>query len=205
MMNETIKEKRVRYLLIAFFILITISAIFFRTNKLVIEPIAEDYILALVLQKSNSSKENPLIALYQKNMDNHILTYYEIERNNEFYFRAKHAATLRKAPTELANDRSGVGVWAKIDHQWYYFNQSLQQTNNNRKKMNKTSGQSIAFQQKRDDDFVRLFFETSNQKKMGLQLTSEKDPKELFALTNDHSLWLILFEDEVKIATTQAK
>lgn len=200
-MDETIREKRIRYMLIVFFIVLTIFAFVFRMNKSQSNHVAEYQTIAVVLKESNHDGENPLIALYHKQFDEHILTYYEIERNNQFHFRARDAVTLRSAPSQMATDKSGLGVWLQIKNRWIYFNEYFKEENNNLENKMNSLGQSVSFQQTRKGSYLYLTVTSGNHVKTELKLQSSHEPTALYSLTKDGTIWLVLFKNDVKIAT----
>lgn len=203
-MNETIKEKRIRYLLITFFVLLTATAIFFRTNKVTTKQGDDNGILAVVLKESAHAEENPVIAMYNKTSDGHILTMYEIERDNQYHFHAKSAATLKTAPSKLALDESGIGLWVKINEKWNYFNDDLQVVDNPSNNYIKSKGQSIPFSIEKDDSNLNIVVDSGIHKNKTINLTDTKEPQEIYSLTSDGTLWLIVFEDEINIAISTA-
>lgn len=200
-MNETKKEKRIRYLLIVFFVLFTISAFVYRMDKNSIKKVTEPHMMVVVLKESKSVEENPIIALYHKQFDDRILTYYEIERNNQFRFRAREAITLKSAPTEMARDQNGDGVWTKVNGKWVYFDQFLQKAKNNLENKTTSLGQPVSFQQEKEGSQLRLIVDAGDQSKKEISLTTGEQPTALYSLSEDGTVWLVLFENEVKIAT----
>lgn len=201
-MEETAKERRIRYALIFLFILLIAASFLFRANKQPNGELEATGMLALVLQESTEEKVNPIIALYKENAGQHMLIFYEIERDNEFRFEAQKAVTLRKAPTAMAKDQSDTGIWLKLGNKWIYFNQSLEQMKNDPKNIQKNVGQAVPFQKKRRKDQLHLSLQTINQQRVEVSLPNPKDPQKIFRLSENGKLWLIQYEEEIQVAQT---
>lgn len=199
---ETIREKRIRYILIVFFVLLTAWAILSRTNKTFIsEEKKDEQAKVVVLQQAQAhSTNNPQIAMYKKQNGSHVLTHYEIELQNQFHFKAKGATTLKSAPTELAADKSGVGFWGKIKNKWKYFNEELEITTNETENIADTLGQSHPFEMDDTAEKVFLTIKAGQYANKQITLENKQTPLGLYPLAQDGTMWLILYEDDINIA-----
>ncbi|KAB2338855.1 hypothetical protein F7731_04705 [Cytobacillus depressus] len=107
-MNESMKEKRARFMLIGFFILVTIFAFSSRFDRKSIEsdnhPPA-----ALVLEPGIYRTDDPIVALYTYKNNEQILGVYKIESNNDYRFKAIRTVKLINAPYKLAPDKNEKG------------------------------------------------------------------------------------------------
>lgn len=192
--NETKKEKMLRYLLIVFFIMLVLFGFSFRQEQL---PISESTHppQAIVLHASIYEKENPVIVLYEHKNDQHTLGIYEINKDDHYKFTAKYAVKLSFPIEQLSLDISTNGFWAKSHEEWLYFNPSLQEEERNINTINKNNPYITPFIFRKDEATI-----VSNEKQ-SISLNKGETPVELHALSNDQQLWLIVTEKNIKIAT----
>lgn len=127
-LDETKRERWLRFSLIFVIVALIIFVLFLRTSKIETdsEPRQTSPLVAVV-QKSDEANENPSVAVYEYLDGQHVLALYEIQRNNDFFFKTIAAAELTKPTEELAPDSKGKGVWLKISGKWHYFNSALEE------------------------------------------------------------------------------
>ncbi|MBU8879746.1 hypothetical protein BGM26_12185 [Bacillus sp. FJAT-29790] len=194
-MNETMKEKCVRFMLIGFFILITISAFLYRheNSRLKVEA---NHPLALVLQTSIHTKDHPVVALYEYKNSKHLLAVYEIERTNRFKFKTLQAAELGSAPDDMSLDLSGIGLWIHINGEWLYFTNSLKEVKRNQSQR-KTSPLETTFIYNEKKSVILI------NDKQSIPLMDGETPKGIYSLSEDGLLWLVITRQGLKIATIE--
>lgn len=190
---ETKQEKRLRILLIIFFVSLTAGAFFYRYREPVVE-MREATPLAAVINKSTSRYDNPIVVLYQQKDDKHILAQYEVERNNQFQFKTLTAVELKKAPTELYKDTER-GVWVKISDTWHYFNEAFELEQ--RKEPEQFHPTSIPFKEEDAEKSRQLMVLDEI-----VHLESDERVMEAHPLSRDEHIFLLITNKGVKIAKT---
>jgi hypothetical protein len=192
-LEETRKEKRLRYLLILFFVSITAGAFFFKYSDM--SKGDENHTpLAVVLQESTGDNENPIVVMYNFQQNQHTLAQYEIKRNADFRFVALDAVKLKQAPSEMVLDKD-TGVWVKVSDKWHYFDRYLQQQERSEELIGKST--YVPFTIEKDNDDIWMMIEGMRKMKMDL---NEK-VSEVHPLSNNRDLWLLVTESGAKIST----
>lgn len=201
-MIETVKERRVRIILIAFFLLIALAGLFYRQSRSTIntnQPSPKPQ--ATVVKQGDRYDQNPIVALYEQRDRQNILALYEVEQNDSFRFRTLQATTLNDVPEALAPDKDHNGVWVKLKGEWTYYNERLQQ-----KERKETS--------RVNHSYAKASFKTSlRNKRIELQVNSKRvavleqidRPLAVYFLTEDQSLLLIVYRNGVKISIIETK
>lgn len=198
-MNETKKEKQLRYTLLVIAISLTIGAFYMQTKTITGSRDVEVEISAVILHESNNREDNPLLALYNKQQKKHVVTIYEIERDNDYHFLSKETVELKQAPTELARDKSGHGVWMRQKDKWIYYNGQLEAEANDPLNKVEGQGQGISFATERVDINLYVTITEGIHRNRQLILTEKEEPISLYSLTSEGTVWLALFKEEVKI------
>lgn len=198
-MNETKKEKLIRFVLIGFFILITIYAFFFRYDKQP-EKIETHDPAAIVLKTGPDQNDDPIIALYEYKNNKHMLVVYKIERNNRYKFKTVHALELNNAPVLLSSDRIETGIWVHVNKKWIYYSEDLEIETRDTKYRNVDSPYKASFIFNKGTSKIVI-----NENQSINWENSLGNPVEIHALTNDGLLWLVLTETGISIVTTETK
>lgn len=194
---ESKSEKRLRYMLIVIFVSITAGAFFYKYSGFGQEQ-EKKYPLAVVIQETSKDNENPIVVLYDYKDKQHILVQYEIEINNGFHFHALEALQLKNAPTMLARDAAS-GVWVKVEDEWRYFNQSLEEVS--RSIENKIPPSSIPFIEEQDGNEKWIVLQDERK----IKVENNEVVKSVMSLSTDGELLFILTNDGVKISTIKMK
>lgn len=197
-MNETLKEKSLRFLLIGFFILITIVAFLYRQDKQSNKEFGGPP-LVLVLQPSLQTVDNPVVGLYEYKNNQHVLGIYEIERANHYKFTAKHVIELDDAPEQLNPDKSRKGIWAQLNGEWSYFNASLQLEKRSSKMRNSNMQYEIPFTFNENESAI-IINDTQS-----ITLKDGEIPRQLHSLSVNQLTWLIVTDNGVNIATIETR
>lgn len=198
-MKESLKEKRIRFVLIGFFIFVVIGAFLYRYEIRETQEMDESPPLALILKESKDINDNPIIALYEYKNGKHILAVYEIERKNRYKFNAKHVIELNEAPEQISPDRAEEGIWVKANNKWKYFSSSLQEVD--RVPKNRVTDTSSKTPYSFDDKKAILTINSNHS----IVLEEGEKPTGLFSLAEDRSIWLVLTERNIKIAAIDTK
>ncbi|WP_144543613.1 hypothetical protein [Cytobacillus oceanisediminis] len=188
-MNETRKEKRLRFFLILVFISIAAAGFYMQLVPETNDP------KVLVLRQS-SDEGSPRIAVYEYKNGEHLMAVYEVERTSPFKFKTFYASALSQAPEELAPDREGNGFWVKTGNGWSYFAGNLQQA----KRDEGFRMASSPYQIECSANGQTLYIKNNT-----INLPSGTKAKEIHSLSEDGLLWLILTEEDIKIAQIDTK
>lgn len=198
-MKESLKEKRIRFVLIGFFIFLVIGAFLYRYEIRETQEMDESPPLALIIKKSKDMNDNPIIALYEYKNSKHILAVYEIERKNRYKFNAKHVIELNEAPEQISPDRKDEGIWVKANNNWKYFSGNLQEVD--RMLKNRTTDTSSKTPYSFDDKRAILTINSNHS----IVLEEGEKPTGIFSLSEDGSVWLVITERNIKIAAIDTK
>lgn len=201
-MIETVKERRVRIVLIAFFLLIALAGLLYRQSRSTIytnQPSPKPQ--ATVVKQGDRYDQNPIVALYEERDKQNILALYEVEQNDSFRFRTLQVTTLNDIPEALAPDKEDKGVWVKLKGEWNYYNERLQKKE--RKETNKVNHphSKASFKTNLRDKQIEL---QVNSKRVAV-LEQIDHPLAVYFLTEDQSLLLIVHQNGVKISIIETK
>lgn len=198
-MNETKKEKRTRFVLIGFFILVTMNAFIIRNENLPAQ-IGTHPPIALVMKQSVDRTDDPVVALYEFKNSEHVLAFYKIERNNNYKFKTLHAIKLKNAPDQLLPDSQGKGVWVHQKEKWRYFSDRLMPINRDLKYKELNNPYEATFKINKADSKVLI----NNNYTISLNKSSIP-PLGIYSLSRDHSLWLIITNKHINIGLIETK
>ncbi|MBS4191643.1 hypothetical protein KHA94_15745 [Bacillus sp. FJAT-49705] len=199
-MNETTKEKFIRFVLIGFFILVTIFAFIYRYDRQSAQKEEPQQPLAIVLKPSVHATDDPIVALYENKNNEHILAIYKIDRMDRFKFRTLHAIKLKSAPTQLSPDRKESGIWALIDGKWLYFNSSLKEEKRHVQNRSLYSPYETQYEFDKSKSLIKI----NNNQSISLN-AGTSHPVGLHSLSEDGLLWLVLTKTSIKIAAIETK
>ncbi|QED48953.1 hypothetical protein [Cytobacillus dafuensis] len=199
-MNETSKERFIRFVLIGFFMLVTIFAFIYRYDTQLTQKEEQQQPLAIVLKPSVQATDDPIVALYENKNNEHILAIYQIDRSDRFKFRTLHAKKLKSAPTQLSPDRKEIGIWALIDGKWVYFNSSLKEEKRHVQNRSLYSPYETQYEFDKSKSLIKI---NDNQ---SISLDAGTSPSVgVHSLSEDGLLWLVLTNVSVKIATIETE
>ncbi len=191
--RETRKERRVRYLLLFICISFTIGALYYKYSKQIINPP-----LVTVLHRSLNKEDNPIIVLAKKQENNYILAEYEIQIEDNYLFQTKRAITLDGKPRMISLDKESKGVWVKIDGQWNYFTSDFELAIRSTKYRDRNTGELSNLTTIKEEDGRTIVQLGDKQLDVG-----EGRINQLFSLSKDGSLWLVITEQEIIISTME--
>lgn|GEM_PF-1966186 len=151
--------------------------------------------LALPVHLSSGPGDPPQLYLYREAEGKHWLIFYEIDREDGNRFEAKVAEEISGRPEQMARDLGTKGLWVLLDGKWLYYNGRLNVENRNEKYRGEPADDSYPFE--RDGDYVKIHADGRV-----LRLREEDgDPiRSLYPLSADDQLWLVLTENDVKVA-----
>ena len=187
---ETKKDKKIRLLLIVFFVSLTALGFFLKYNEKEADPQA----VAIVIEKSQGD-HNPEVVMYEFKHERHFLAKYEIERNNKFRFRTLTAIELPQHVEELHYDQAGDGFWVKMENDWRYYNQGLIEEQHS--SQSKIPPARVQFSEKRTDTENWLLIEGKHK----IKIPKDESVVGIHPLSIDGSLWMVITNNSVKIVT----
>ena len=120
-MNETIREKAIRFIVIllcAFAV-----SIGFQMHSNAKNVTFETKAVPVHLSQNDS--DSPVLAVYRYMENKHLLILYEIDRMNNHFFHAIHTIELNTDAKALAPDKETKGIWVELDGKWHYYNEQL--------------------------------------------------------------------------------
>ncbi|MCA1038792.1 hypothetical protein LCM00_04660 [Bacillus infantis] len=193
-LRETKKEKQIRLFLALAFAGVALAAIYFQYLK---PAGGTGSPLALVIKAGSADGADPLVVLYDEKKQDHVLALYEVEKDNDFKFRLIKSATLESAPEKMAVDREGAGFWAEVDGDWVYLDPDLKVRARKPRLRGTITSDGEPFKVRKTSNHTVL--EAEGQYEVAFNEAGR--PESVHALTADHSSWLILLEDGVRIAS----
>lgn len=192
-LDETKRERRLRFSLIIIIIALVIFVFFLRSNKIETNNEQQQTSpIVAVVQNSDEQNENPSVAVYEYKDGQHVLALYEIQRNNDFFFKTIAAAELKEPPEELIPDSEGKGVWIKISRKWHYFNHALEEEH--RAEKTRETVEETDFHTVKNENEMILTIENADY-----NLGPREKVISVFSLSANENLWLAVTDSELKI------
>ncbi len=192
--RETRKERRMRYLLLFICISFTIGVLYYKYSKqrVIINPP-----LVTVLHQSLSKEDNPIIVLAKKQENNYILAEYEVQIEDNYHFQTRRAIILDGKPRMISLDKESKGVWVKIGGQWNYFTSDFELATRSTVYRDRNSGEQSNLTTIKEDGHT-IFQLGDKQLDVG-----ESRINQLFSLSKDDTLWLVITDQEIIISTIE--
>jgi hypothetical protein len=190
--RETRKERRVRFLLIFICISFTIGSLYYKYSKQreIINPP-----LVTVLHQSLDKEDYPIIVLAKKQENKYILAEYEVRIDDNYLFKTRKAVTLDGKPTLISLDKESVGVWVEIDGRWKYFTSDFELATRSPEFRERNSVEQSNWIEIQENGHTMVQL---GDKQLDV---GESKINQLFSLSKDGSLWLVITEKEIIIST----
>jgi len=190
--RETRKERRVRFLLLFICISFTIGALYYKYSKQreIINPP-----LVTVLHQSLDKEDYPIIVLAKKQENKYILAEYEVRIDDNYLFKTRKAVTLDGKPTLISLDKESVGVWVEIDGRWKYFTSDFELATRSPEFRERNSVEQSNWIEIQENGHTMVQL---GDKQLDV---GESKINQLFSLSKDGSLWLVITEKEIIIST----
>ncbi|KUP06691.1 hypothetical protein Q73_11110 [Bacillus coahuilensis m2-6] len=123
-MTETLKEKRLRYILILLFISITVIGLLWDRDDN--EQIATQETKALVLvQGVEETGKQPLVILANSIDEINRLTLFEVQTEDDYYFKSIQSMRYTGLVKEYSLDKQDRFFWTNIEDTWRLFDYNL--------------------------------------------------------------------------------
>lgn len=187
-MVESRRDKFIRLLFILFFISIVIFGFFLRYKEFLIDeekPLNE---VALVLHPSTGT-DNPQIIMYRQHDGQHFLVKYEIDINNNYFFRTLQAVELNHSVDELFKDKE-EGFWLSSNGKFYYFDLNLTQ----HERLEQYIGETTAVPYMDEEGTITVSSHQFVANEIG-------KIRQIHSLSKNGDIWLVLSELGPKILT----
>lgn len=193
LLDETKKERRLRFSLILLIIALMLLVFFLRFNKIdgreQPEPLSP---LFAVVEQSEGERDNPIVAIYEYTDGKHVLALYEIQRNNSFFFKTTAAVELKKPPEELASDSGEEGIWLKVSGKWRYLDNSLEEQKGSERTRNSVKKAKFHITKKEMETIITI-------KDKNYSLEHQANVISVFSLSAHKDLWLAVTDSDIKI------
>ncbi|MGR3765373.1 hypothetical protein [Rossellomorea sp. NS-SX7] len=198
-MNETKREKYIRFLLIASCLSVVVIGYVYAASPGEVEQHKEPLVSAQVLMKQNG-EQNAVAAVTRMAGEQPVLVLYEIEKEDKHHFNVLHSTALKEQIEEMKILGDGEGLWAKINkNEWILFSNDLEVLNQTEQPENGHSTRhSFRYEKSNHKANVAI-----DQQEIVIQLTKETKPLEIHPLSADDSLWLVVYEDELVLAKSR--
>ncbi|PFA69690.1 hypothetical protein CN378_02675 [Bacillus sp. AFS015802] len=202
-MQESKREKFLRYILIGLCLLVVLGGFLYTSTSSEVVDETDPSVHAQVLA-GGDERHNPVIAVAKIVEKQPVLVIYEIQRENQYYFKVLHSVSLHHPAKKLGITKEINGVWAQLEKKkWVLFSDSLEVLEERKSAPSSiiTSGHPFQIQEKTrfisipkgdEEDPVLLDLSDRNGK-----------PEEIHSLSEDDSLWLVVFGKELVLARSQ--
>lgn len=192
-MEESKKEKLIRVFFIFFFAGIALLGFFL---KYYAYPNSTFKKMAIVLKESSGSNADPLVVIYEIKDNKHFLVLFKIDVSDSYKFRALKSIEVDHPIEKLGKDNE-TGFWAKIDGNWLYFSNKLEQKP--RPISYKSEMKSGTFKEKEAGGQKSIILDG-----MEIPWTSGDKVMEAHSISIDRNLWMIVTEKEVQVLKLDA-
>ncbi len=192
MKNETTKEKRIRQTILLLSIFAVIAAFVYRNEK--IENLSGEQMKAVVIRRSESMTDNPVIAMYRSLEERDYIVLYQIVRQDKNHFKSVAVTEINGIPERLLADQSTDGVWIKLGEKWVYYNEMLIEEKRKTEHIDLLSDQTYPFST--DGKNVKI---TVNNQAITFNIQKDDQLEYIFPLSKDGKLLLAVFKDDVRV------
>jgi hypothetical protein len=151
--------------------------------------------LVTVLHQSLDKEDYPIIVLAKKQENKYILAEYEVRIDDNYLFKTRKAVTLDGKPTLISLDKESVGVWVEIDGRWKYFTSDFELATRSPEFRERNSVEQSNWIEIQENGHTMVQL---GDKQLDV---GESKINQLFSLSKDGSLWLVITEKEIIIST----
>jgi hypothetical protein len=198
-LEETKREKYIRFLLISLCLLIVIIGFYYSGLPQEADRKRDPHVSAQVLRKEDAGQD-AVIAVSRMTGDQPVLVIYEINKDDNYHFNVLHQVELKEFIEEMKVGSDGSGLWARVKKdQWFLFSNRL-------KMLNQTEHPESAHTTRQvfhyEESTSKASFEKKSRK-IELQLHKKTKPMEIHPLSAVDTLWLVVYEDELVLAKSR--
>ena len=201
-MQESNREKFLRYLLIGLCLLVVLGGFLYSSDPSEKVDGKTPSIQAEVLSVGSEDK-NSVIAVAKVVEEQPVLVIYELDRNNQYYFKVLHSVSLHNKVKTMSMAKEHNGIWVQFEAgKWVLFSESLEVMQERKNGPLSTATSRHPFHNGEGDGFIHISMEEGNPVRLNLPSSREK-PKEIHSLSEDDSLWMIVFQKDLVLARSQ--
>ncbi len=198
-LEETHRQKIIRYILIGIGILFVIVGISAREGSQNSKKPASRPMIVQVLNEAEENK-NPFVVVAKKQDDQQLLIKYEIDLANQYYFRVIESITLQDSIIEVFTN--GSNIWIQTEkHDWLRLSETL--------KVIESHSDTPTNVESSDKPFTILEQEpvvievVSDNERYKIETKSDTLLKSIHSISIDESVWLLVYDDHIAIAQTK--
>ncbi|WP_201715889.1 hypothetical protein [Rossellomorea arthrocnemi] len=201
-MQESKREKFLRYLLIGLCLLVVLGGYLYSSSSSGKGDGIEPSIHAEVLSRGDGN-HNPVIAVAKVVEKQPVLVIYELDRNNQYYFKVLHSVSLHNPVKSLGITKEHNGIWVQLEKKkWIFFSDSLETLREKDSEPASITSSRRSFHIQENTGFISIPEDDAKSDRLDLSERKEK-PKEIHSLSEDDSLWLVVFEKDLVLARSQ--
>ncbi|CAN7259309.1 hypothetical protein [Rossellomorea sp. LjRoot5] len=199
-MQESKREKILRYLLIGICLLVVLGGFLYSSSSEKVEEI-EPSIHAEVLSRGDGSR-NPVIAVAKVVEEQPVLVIYEIDQKNHDYFKVLHSVSLHNSVKTLGVTKEHNGIWVQLEEKkWVLFSESLEVLQERNRDPSSVISSRQPFHIEKETGFISI---PQGSRDVQLDLTDKSgEPKEIHSLSGDDSVWLVVFQKDMVLARSR--
>ncbi|WP_142386516.1 hypothetical protein [Bacillus sp. Marseille-P3661] len=191
-MKESVMQRRLRLVMLTAVVLCVILAFYYQTLKFGNNQTSNSFDQKVSVIRRMTDSQNPLVAVAKMHEQKPILLLYNIDVLDNYKFETVNVVELKTQPEAMVAEEP-LGVWIKLEGNWYFFDMNLQ---SRQKDDDETILINKSVQFKMVEDRVVVY--STN----GTLLWSERfqdTPVSIHSLSRDNKLWLIVFKDDIII------
>ena len=202
-MQESNREKFLRYLLIGLSLLVVAGGFLYSSTSSEQVDERSSTIHAEVLTEGNDNR-NPVIAVAKVVEKQPVLVIYELDRNNQYYFKVLHSVSLHNEVKTMGIPKEHNGVWVQLEEKkWVLFSDTLEDLRESKSTPSSIISSRKPFRNQEDPGMIRIpRNDNADQIELDLADRNEK-PKEVHSLFEDDSLWLVIFQKDLVLAKSE--
>ena len=196
-MQESNREKFLRYLLIGLCMLVVLGGFIYSSDSSEKADGKTPSIQAEVLSVGSETK-NPVIAVAKMVEEQPVLVIYELDRNNQYYFKVLHSVSLHNKVKTMSLAKEHNGIWVQLEkRKWALFSDSLEVVKERKDAPSHVTTSRNPFSQEKGGII-------SLPGSIRLDLSGKSvEPNEIHSISEDDSLWMVVFEKDLVLAKSQ--
>ncbi|MCR8850911.1 hypothetical protein NQ095_21065 [Rossellomorea sp. SC111] len=199
-MQELNRDKFLRYLLIGICLLVVLGGFLYSSSSEKVDEM-EPTIHAEVLSRGDEH-HNPVIALAKVVEEQPVLVIYEIDQQNQYYFKVLHSVSLHNTVKTLGVTKEQNGIWVQLEEKkWILFSESLEVLQERDSAPSTVISSRQSFHIQEGTGFISI---PRGADDVQLDLTDKSgEPKEIHSLSGDDSVWLVVFQKDIVLARSR--
>ncbi|MEI5905448.1 hypothetical protein WAK64_00015 [Bacillus spongiae] len=192
-MQESRRERNIRYSLVSFFLVITFIGFTWNSRTDSIHSLDKQSLQVLVLSEGNKD-ENPTVVVARENEAENYLIIYEVDTQDRFRFLVKEQMIVNGTVSALKKQNSKEnGFWALINGDWTFYNSSMAKKSVHFQGEDGLNGSDVPFEMINDEVSLineEVSFSNVNMEKL----------QSIHLLDENQAAWLIVYEQKFEVA-----